>query len=86
MSDKQWEQRIATLVERGSLSATEAAEMLKEDRLGKAAEMEWSAYLRMEVESGDLTEEDYEAAVDRGKAPAMKPPKKVKGVPRFFQD
>jgi hypothetical protein len=86
MSDKQWEQRIATLVERGSLSATEAAEMLEEDQLGKAAEMEWSAYLRMEVESGDLTEEDYEAATDRGKAPAMKPPKKVKGVLRFFQD
>jgi hypothetical protein len=51
LSDKQWEKQLLMKVERGEVGASEAQEIIEDERLSKSAESEWAAYLREEVET-----------------------------------
>jgi hypothetical protein len=86
LSDKQWEKSLLAQVERGELEEKEAHEIIEDERLSKAAESEWAAYLREEVEMDNISEEEFEAAMDRGGSVGVTAPKTIRGVPRFFKD
>ena len=86
LSDKQWEKQLLAKVERGEMEESDAQEIIEDERLSKAAESEWAAYLREEVETQSISEEEFEAAMDRSGSVGVSPPKLIRGVPRFFKD
>jgi hypothetical protein len=86
LSDRQWLDRIKTLVKEGKMSEADARRAEEAERAAQRPEAEWYSYIRLQLDGEEISEEEAQAALDARIQDGDPPPEKKKGIQRFGRD